>query len=90
MRILTPQRFTLAIIVVIVLGVFGFVFGAENSGGGGQGEEILEVLIALVVILLSAKLGGDLIERIHQPAVLGELGMGMIIGNVHLLGWEFF
>ncbi len=90
MRILTPQRFTLAIIVVIVLGVFGFVFGAENSGGGGQGEEILEVLIALVVILLSAKLGGDLIERIHQPAVLGELVMGMIIGNVHLLGWEFF
>ena len=31
------------------------------------------VLVSLVVILLSAKLGGALVERFRQPAVLGEL-----------------
>jgi len=90
LRILTPRRSTLAMIAVIVCLTFRFVFGADDVGGGAHDQEVLEVLVALVVILLSAKLGGDLFERIHQPAVLGELVMGMIIGNVHLFGWDVF
>ncbi len=77
-------------IAVIVCLAFGFAFGAEDSRGGAYGQEVLEVLVALVVILLAAKLGGDLFERIHQPAVLGELVMGIIIGNFHLFGWNVF
>src|SRR3990172_1993791 len=77
-------------IAVIVCLAFRFAFGADDGGGGTHGQEVLEILVALVVILLAAKLGGDLFERIHQTAVLGELVMGMIIGNVHLLGWEVF
>ncbi|MGH8015217.1 MAG: cation:proton antiporter [Candidatus Zixiibacteriota bacterium] len=50
----------------------------------------MEVLVALVVILLAAKLGGDLFERVNQPAVLGELVLGIIIGNLHLLGLDIF
>ena len=90
MRILTPRRSAWVMMVVIVFGLFGLVFGAEDAGGGAHGQEVLEVLVALVVILLAAKLGGDLFERIQQPAVLGELVMGMIIGNIHLLGWDVF
>jgi len=90
LRFLTPRRTILAIIVAIVCLAFRFAFAVEPTDGGGHGGEVLEVLVALVVILLAAKLGGDLFERIHQPAVLGELVMGMIIGNVHLLGWDFF
>jgi len=44
------------------------------------------VLISLFVILLSAKLGGALMERIQQPAVLGELIFGVLLGNLSLLG----
>ncbi|MBU8933960.1 MAG: cation:proton antiporter [candidate division Zixibacteria bacterium] len=50
----------------------------------------MDVLLELIVILLAAKLGGDLFERIKAPAVLGELVMGMIIGNLHLLGVDVF
>ena len=45
------------------------------------------VLVSLVVILLSAKLGGALMERFRQPAVLGELVFGVILGNLSLLGF---
>ncbi len=44
-----------------------------------------EVLLALVLILLAAKIGGELFERLGQPAVLGELIFGMVIGNASLL-----
>ena len=42
----------------------------------------MPILFALIVILLGAKLGGELFERMGQPAVLGELIAGVIIGNV--------
>jgi Kef-type K+ transport system membrane component KefB len=44
----------------------------------------------LVVILAGAKLGGDLATRAGQPAVLGELVAGVLLGNLHLLGVPWF
>ena len=38
-------------------------------------------------MLLVGKLGGELFERIKQPAVLGELIGGIVIGNLVLLGF---
>jgi Kef-type K+ transport system membrane component KefB len=35
----------------------------------------------LIVILLAAKLAGELFERLGQPAVLGELVAGVIVGS---------
>lgn len=35
----------------------------------------------LIVILLAAKLAGELFERIGQPAVLGELVAGVVVGS---------
>lgn len=40
----------------------------------------------LAVILVSARLGGALVQRIGQPAVLGELLAGVLLGS-SLLGW---
>ena len=40
----------------------------------------------LAVILGSAKLGGDLAARLGQPAVLGELVVGVLLGNLSLIG----
>ncbi|MGH2568399.1 MAG: cation:proton antiporter, partial [Bacteroidota bacterium] len=44
------------------------------------------------VILLFAKLGGELFERFNQPAVLGELIVGVVLGNLALFNpaWDFF
>ncbi len=50
-----------------------------------------KVLVMLMLILMVAKIGGDLMERVGQPAVLGELLFGIILGNLalfHLPGLE--
>ncbi|MBI2932947.1 MAG: cation:proton antiporter, partial [Planctomycetes bacterium] len=54
------------------------------ASGGGDG--VAPVLLGLTVILFAAKLGGEIFERLRQPAVLGELLMGVLIGNLHLVG----
>jgi len=62
------------------------------AGGGGDADPIPTVLLALIVILAVAKLGGELVERLGMPAVLGELLGGVILGNLILLNprWSFF
>src|SRR5262249_45066191 len=52
----------------------------------GNVDPIASVVLLLAVILLGAKLGGDLATRLGQPAVLGELVAGVVLGNLHLLG----
>jgi Kef-type K+ transport system membrane component KefB len=49
-------------------------------------DPIAFVAFALAVILTAAKLGGDLAQRVGQPAVLGELLVGIVLGNLGLLG----
>lgn len=50
------------------------------------------VLLALAVVLLFAKLGGHIAERLGQPGVLGELVIGVVLGSlglggIHSLEW---
>ena len=49
----------------------------------------LTLALALALILTVARLGGHLAERLGQPAVLGELLAGVLLGNLgHVgLGW---
>jgi Kef-type K+ transport system membrane component KefB len=55
-------------------------------------DPIAATLLALIVILAAAKLGGELFERLKLPAVLGELVSGVLLGNLALFhaGWGFF
>lgn len=53
-------------------------------------DTLAPVVLALAVILAAAKLGGDVAERIGQPAVLGELVVGVLVGNLSLLGIGWF
>ena len=45
------------------------------------------VLIGIVVMLVTAKLGGELFERMGQSAVLGELVAGVLLGNLVIFGF---
>src|SRR5690606_29828346 len=43
----------------------------------------------IVIILFVAKVGGDLFERLKMPAVLGELTVGILLGNMAFMtGWH--
>ena len=53
-------------------------------GSGGQ------LVLALAALLAAAKLGGHLAERLGQPAVLGELLGGVLLGNLDLAGLGWF
>ncbi len=87
-RLFTNRRSTLLLIMLSGLALHQLAFGATGDDGHGGG--VLNVLLELIVILLAAKLGGDLFERVGQPAVLGELIIGMLIGNAHLIGITAF
>src|SRR5881394_4382718 len=53
-------------------------------------DPVAPVLLALAAILAGAKLGGDAAERIGQPAVLGELVVGVLVGNLSIVGLGWF
>ena len=61
----------------------------ESAAAAQEPDQVGPILFSLIVILLAAKLGGDLVERFKQPAVLGELIFGMIVGNLSLTGIYF-
>ena len=43
-------------------------------------ESIIEKFLEIAIILLAAKIGAEIMRRIGQPAVIGELVAGIIIG----------
>jgi Kef-type K+ transport system membrane component KefB len=49
-------------------------------------DSIGRVILDILVVLLAAKVGGEIAERLGQPAVLGELAVGVLVGP-SLLGW---
>ncbi|HKA90922.1 MAG TPA: cation:proton antiporter [Haliangiales bacterium] len=53
-------------------------------------DPVAAVVLAIAVILLAAKVGGDLMLRLGQPAVLGELLAGVVLGNLSLVGFDGF
>jgi Kef-type K+ transport system membrane component KefB len=50
-------------------------------------ELVRQSLLILILIILGAKIGGELLSRIGQPPVLGELLMGVLLGNLNLFGF---
>jgi Kef-type K+ transport system membrane component KefB len=79
-------------IILILCVIVTVVPAALGSSAAGHVDPIPRVLVALIVILATAKLGGEVAERLGMPAVLGELLGGVILGNICLVnpGWTFF
>jgi Kef-type K+ transport system membrane component KefB len=58
---------------------------AAQGGGASHGLDPL-VLVGVAAMLVVAKLCGEVFERFKQPAVLGELCGGMLLGALALAG----
>ena len=53
---------------------------AQAHESTGHGDPVTPIVLALAVILAVAKVGGHLAVRMGQPAVLGELVAGVVLG----------
>jgi Na+:H+ antiporter len=72
---------------------FALFLATSPAWAGAQAphdDPIAAVALWLAVILVTAKLGGDLAVRAGQPAVLGELIGGIVLGNLSLAGVSAF
>ena len=58
---------------------------ADPAGDTGHGLDPA-VLIGVAVMLVAAKLAGELFERMKQSSVLGELFAGIVLGNMVIFG----
>jgi len=82
----------------LIFGLYVALFSAlpalaaaqPHEGTGAHADPVAAVVLALAVILAVAKLGGHLAVRFHQPAVLGELVAGVVLGSLDLAGIGWF
>ncbi len=83
------KRFFIGVSAILFLFLFSILTFAATSEVETQASISLNptILIGVALILVFAKLGGELFERIGQPAVLGELVAGIVIGNLALFGF---
>lgn len=64
--------------------------GLAAGNGEGHNDPIAPVILGVTGILFFAVLGRFAARRFNQPSVLGELLMGVILGNVgFVLGFDF-
>src|SRR3989344_3589761 len=63
--------------------------GAVEEAGAGAVHSYAATLFWMAILLLFAKLA-SLVEKIGQPSVLGELVIGVILGNLALFGFTAF
>ncbi|HEX4554141.1 MAG TPA: cation:proton antiporter [Xanthobacteraceae bacterium] len=64
--------------VIVASGVFGAGRALAADGGAGPSEALF--LAQIVVLMLSGRLLGEAMLRIGQPAVMGQLLAGVILG----------
>ncbi len=82
---------TIGLVAVVTIFLLFFFPLADGVAGepGGNGLNTGMDFLWIAIIILAAKLS-NLVERFGQPAVLGELLVGIILGNMVLAGFNFF
>ena len=80
--------FPLALLTLLCLP--SLALATSDAGANDHGGPVVLVLFEIVIILAAAKLGGDLMVRLRQPEVLGELLIGIVLGNLSLIGIQSF
>ncbi|HAS80691.1 MAG: Sodium/hydrogen exchanger [Candidatus Nomurabacteria bacterium GW2011_GWE1_32_28] len=82
----TSSRILWRLIPIIALAT---VYIAQANTEEALGHSAAFTFLWIAVILIAAKIS-SLVERWGQPSVLGELVIGVIIGNLTLLGLNWF
>jgi len=89
------KRVAFALLTALSVGLF-FLFASRPAMANGQGATGTDshgldpaVLIGVAIMLILAKLGGEIFERVHAPAVLGELFAGIVLGNLVIAGFDY-
>ena len=77
----------LFVIIVLLVSINHVVFAESSEIGNAHGP--VYTILWMGIILFSAMIG-RFIEKIKQPSVLGELLIGVVIGNLGLIGINFF
>lgn len=83
-----PKGYTFICITITIFLISAATVYASSGEEGGHGAIAINFLW-IAVILIAAKLSG-LVEKIGQPSVLGELLVGVLMGNLILLGIDIF
>jgi Na+:H+ antiporter len=60
------------------------------ADAAGHGDPVAPLVLTLAALLVAAKVGGEVAMRVGQPAVLGELVAGIVLGNSDLFGVRLF
>ena len=85
------SRVSLALLAAITpLMIPALSFASEAVPGGGEHSTNISILFLWIAIILILAKVSALVERVGQPAVLGEILMGICLGNLPLLGIYFF
>jgi Kef-type K+ transport system membrane component KefB len=79
------RRYSTLALHLLALGL-ALVGTPALASSAGHSDPAAPVVLALAVILLAAKLGGDVATRFKQPPVLGELLVGVVLSNLSLVG----
>lgn len=82
-------RRLMAFVLVLGLGIAPIALANSAEGEVTAGHNVGLTFLFIAVILLAAKIS-SLVERWGQPSVLGELVIGVIMGNLVLLGIHLF
>ncbi|PIR48097.1 sodium:proton exchanger [Candidatus Uhrbacteria bacterium CG10_big_fil_rev_8_21_14_0_10_50_16] len=69
-----------------LLAQVAFASGSESEAGHAT---FAVTILWIAVLLMLARISG-LVEKIGQPSVLGELVLGVVLGNLALLGFDWF
>lgn len=86
---LTSRVGALAGLAALMLVIALLASYAANASGQEDAHGAATTFLWIAVLLLVAKLS-SLVERFGQPAVLGELVAGVILGNVSFVGITMF
>jgi Kef-type K+ transport system membrane component KefB len=79
-----------AMTLVVIAISFLLMIPVPAAAQGAHADPVASVVLWLVIILVAAKIGGEFAIRIGQPAVLGELLLGVFLGNLSLVGYTAF
>ncbi|MCH9762944.1 MAG: cation:proton antiporter [Gammaproteobacteria bacterium] len=81
----TMKRRLFFLFCFLLLGCFGVsnaAFSSSTSSGSGHLDPVASVVLWVTLIFFFGLIGRYVAQLLHQPGVLGELLMGVLLGNI--------